>query len=91
LIYKQQGALQKALLLFFLEGGNLRQDTSGFAWGKPQKAGSLKKMGLVLTTAIVRAGLCACPHRGNHRGIAPTKDGRCYDQAPKIKWRHKKF
>ncbi len=28
--------------------------------------------GLVLPSAIVGAGLCACPNGGNHRGIAPT-------------------
>jgi hypothetical protein len=37
--------------------------------------------GLVPTSAIVGAGPCACPNAGNHRGIAPTKDGRCYDHA----------
>ena len=36
--------------------------------------------GLVLTSAIVGAGPCACPNEGNHRGIAPTKYGRSYDQ-----------
>ena len=30
-------------------------------------------MGLALTSAIVGAGLCACPNGGNHRGIALQK------------------
>jgi hypothetical protein len=37
--------------------------------------------GLVLTSAIVGVGLCACPNGGNHRWIAPTEGGRSYDQA----------
>ena len=31
--------------------------------------------GLVLTSAAVGAGHRACPNEGNHRGIAPTKNG----------------
>jgi hypothetical protein len=31
--------------------------------------------GLVLTSAAVGAGPRACPNEGNHRGIAPTKNG----------------
>jgi len=31
---------------------------------------------LVLTSATVGAGHRACPNEGNHRGIAPTKNGR---------------
>ena len=32
--------------------------------------------GLVLTSAAIVAGHRACPTEGNHRGIAPTKNGR---------------
>ena len=33
------------------------------------------KIGLVLTSAAVGAGHRDCPNEGNHRGIAPTKNG----------------
>ena len=39
------------------------------------------KSGLVLTSAAVGAGHRACPNEGNHRGIAPTKNGPQYNQA----------
>ncbi len=33
------------------------------------------QVGLVLTSAAVGASHRACPDKGNHRGIAPTKNG----------------
>ncbi len=30
------------------------------------------KTGMVLTSAAVGAGPCACPNEGNHRGLPPT-------------------
>ena len=39
-----------------------------FVLGKP-----FKHLGLVLMSAIVGAGLCACPNGGNHRGLPLQK------------------
>jgi hypothetical protein len=42
----------------------------------------IRILGLGSTVGHCRAGPCACPNGGgNHRGIAPTEDGRSYDQA----------
>ena len=40
---------------------------------------------LVLKLVAVGAGHCACPNEGNHRGIAPTKNGLQKNQSLKSK------